>query len=150
MKNVFKSLKGVKPDDTKTMHVPLVKDWGLYFMEHDGVENRLTVLDAFMDFWGSPDIETLSIDGKCHLGGTVFGREGVDDGDFIMSSPVKSLTHDVSCNLICAETESGSKYYIDADNYNPYMRQLICEFAENGTLLDESGCYVPNNKYGLF
>ncbi len=88
----------------------------LYFIEADDHDDRTTVAKAFANFWKESNDDKLEIPEKYKLGGKVFGRKRLNDGDEIFTSNIKFVeriernSHDgISHNLMCATTISGSK-----------------------------------------
>ena len=110
-----------------------------------------------MEFWGDQRQDVLIVEGKCHLGGMVYGHKEFHDGDGILTSRVMTMSREkrrsrrkASCDLIFVVTGSGSEYYIYGDDINPYMDNLVNDMFQYGKLSNESGSYIKENDLGLF
>ena len=126
------------------MLYPRIENWELYFEREFGKENRRSIVEAFVKYWETFQGE-LVINGKCVLGGNVFGREGFKDGAEVFTSYIKSIKRvegEDECDLMCAETESGTKYYFDAGEYNSYMGIMIADMINHGDLNDQQNYYL--------
>lgn len=157
MKNVFRASEDSVSDGTDAVIEPLIVSWGLYFREDDGVLNRLEVLEDFTNFWNNPEEDTLILEGRCYLAGTVFGKSDVSDESGILTSQVMMISRvehkadeKVSYDLFCIETQSGSEYFVYSNDLNAYMEYIMREMTKYGTLRHASSRYVSNNKFGLF
>lgn len=116
----------------------MIRNWELFFWVGYGHENRSTVMEAFVDFMRN-DAKTLTIPGRCMLGGLVYGSEKFSDGGEIYTSNLcfierlergKLGEDGFSNDLMCATTASGSKYYFYAGNHNAYMALMIKDLRE--------------------
>ena len=133
----------------------MVKKWELYFGHDEGYENRFTIMKAFANFFERGNIKTIEIPGKCVLGGEVFGRDGFNDGDKILTSYVKTIEridhwyrNGVPHDLMCAITVSGSKYYFYSDEYNAYMSLMLGDMINFGKLDGRRYYYLPPEFHG--
>ncbi len=138
--NMGNALKETKEFADMT-HNPMVKEWGLYFYEANGYDNRLTVAKAFTDFWDNSSADKLEIPGKCTLGGKVFGHEKFNDGEEIFTSDIISIeriergyVNGITNDLLRVTTVSGSKYHIYSINYNAYMFLMMGDLIHLGEL----------------
>ena len=98
---------------------PKLDDWGVYFKNSDGYENRRTTADVIAAFLDNRKLDTCLNPGKAVLHGYLYGAEGVvRDGTEHITGYIKSLERVerdsvingfVKCDVICAtcETESG-------------------------------------------
>jgi hypothetical protein len=89
------------------------------------------------------------------LGGEVFGREGFNDGDEIFTSNIKSVErvergyqNGVPHDLMCATTNSGSKYYFYSDDHNGYMFLMLGDIINAGELSQSSNYYLKREYRG--
>ena len=136
------------------IYEPVLKNWEIFFAKEDGVENRDNIAKAFARFLVASKDDVMKIPGMCFLGGTVFGR-GCEYGNDILTPHVSSVervkrgSHEVhghAHDLICATTESGSKYYFYSDENNPWMSLMLSDIIRLGKLNTENEYYL-NKKY---
>ncbi|MBR3233485.1 hypothetical protein IKG12_01310 [Candidatus Saccharibacteria bacterium] len=136
-------------------HNPMITEWELYFNRADGYDNRATVAKAFANFWKELEVDKLEISGKCRLGGRVFGREGFNDGDEILTSNVRFIERvergdcgGVQHDLMCATTASGNKYFFYSNDYNVYMFLMLGDLLRTGELNSYRNYYLKRELRG--
>lgn len=120
---------------------PMINSWQFYFELTDGYDNRARVIESFMKFLDDPQANKLVMPGKCMLGGNVVGREGFNDGDEIFTSKIKSIEMVKRIEqgsfrnyLLCAITESHSRYYFYSNQLNAHMFLMLGDMANLGQL----------------
>lgn len=128
---------------------PIFEEWGLYFPEPYGYENRLTIMKAFVNFLDNPDEDKLEITGECLIGGIFFGYRKISYGEIVLSSPIISIEKietdkdgGNSNKLMRILTKSNSICYFSIDDCNEYMQAMLKDFRQNGELKDQPGYYL--------
>jgi len=113
---------------------PLLRKWEFRFPKRiaDPRGNSLGVTKSFCDFLEARSLGKLDVVGEVVLNGDVYGRKGFDDGDNIITSGIVSFErinkgnlNGVPRDLMCANTESGSKYYFYSDDHSASMFLLL-------------------------
>ena len=141
-----------KASDTREVpnmdNKPELRSWNLYFPLDDGLENRMNVMKAFMDFLQNPDADELKVPGNCVLGGDVYGRAGVADGVMVVTSYVryiKRLERGYAFgnpnDLMRAVTASGSVYYFYSRTHDAFMQMMMGDIINRGRLDPRPGRY---------
>ncbi|MBP5648353.1 hypothetical protein J6X04_03680 [Candidatus Saccharibacteria bacterium] len=133
-----------------------LRRWGLYFKEKYGEENRKAIMKDFVDFHNDSQWDEMIISGKCMLGGKVYERNGFHDGDVVTTSNVEKIerinrgtSHGVACDLMCATTASGSKYYFYSDDLEPYMYIMMDDIKNRGGIKPDKEYYLPIEFWGI-
>ena len=134
---------------------PSIEDWGLYFLQKHGYDNRSVVMKAFAEFWSSAKLETLEVPGDCILGGKVFGHERILDGDDFYTSAIRTITRinfgdycGVPHDLMHATSITGRNYYFYSDDHNVHMRLMLGDLIQSGELSHIRGFYLDPKDRG--
>ena len=101
--------------------------------EYSGYTGRNEkIIKEFANFFVERNKKKLDITGHIALYGDVYGRKGFKDGDNIHTSDVVSFERinrgDLNGgprDLMCANTESGSKYFFYSDDHSADMFLIL-------------------------
>ena len=134
----------------------MISEWNLYFKKEDGFEHREKVVDEvahfLYDYHGEPRV--LELD-KVMLGGRISGHPGFHDGDLIFTSEVKRIEYVMivdemppfAFNMYKATTKSGSEYYFDGNDIDPYGLLLMGDKLHVGWLINKPGRYMRKDLF---
>lgn len=137
---------------------PELRNWQLYFRKDDGKENRLEVARAFVDFWYDASRLYLEIPGLAVVGGRVFGHKSHIDGTMLFTTYVKGITKihrmcmagNRPITILRVDTASGSKYYLNTDQYSAGMSLIISDINYCGELEEYPEYYMKDFKNPAF
>lgn len=153
-----KALQSLKAGQTSKIVLPELSDWQLLFEEKWGKENRISVMQTFINFVIDRKHSDTVIPGKCIVEGKIYGHEAFVEGERILTSNVRKIFTIDKNTMVCynqplddenrflvgIETTNGSKYWVDYLKKNEYMDKLEFDFVINRELSDRPGHYVPS------
>ena len=119
---------------------PLIKEWTLLFDSCDGYKNRDKIAKEFASFWNDPYRKSLSIPGRCRIGGEIYGIRGLVNGSEYVTSMVtkivrlkvgKPRNNRFRRDLFRVETAIGKEFYLFGDSFS------LCMLLMLGDAMDE-------------
>lgn len=113
---------------------PLMRKWEFGFPANvlNPRINAKHAIKTFADFLTERKNDKLEVVDSVILRGDVYGRKGFDDGENIHTSNIVSFErinrgtlNGIPRDVICATTESGSKYFFYSDDHSASMFLLL-------------------------
>ena len=114
-------------------------DWTLCFRRKYGFSNRARILSDLTNFLQDNDVKKMAVNGKCILGGYVYGHRKFADDSLILTSNIVTIAKED--DSLCATTASGNNYYISIQDAERGMKILLKD-AMDGKINDEPGFYL--------